>query len=108
MKPASGSACGSARLWRLSLAPATPPLDLPGHWFYDWGGAQRWLRSDVPPDRVFAAAARVGGHAALFRGEPGGGVFQPLPPQLRALQANLKRAFDPEGLLNPGRLYEDL
>jgi glycolate oxidase FAD binding subunit len=98
-----------ARLWRLSLAPATPPLDLPGHWFYDWGGAQRWLRSDAPADAVFSAAARVGGHAALFRGESEDGrVFQPLPPQLHALQAKLKRAFDPHGILNFGRLYEDL
>jgi glycolate oxidase FAD binding subunit len=98
-----------ANLWRLSLAPATPELALPGHWFYDWGGAQRWLRSDAPAEAVFREAARVGGHATLFRGEPEDGrVFQPLPPSLKALHVNLKRAFDPQGLFNPGRLYEDL
>lgn len=96
-------------LWRLSLAPATAELDLPGHWFYDWGGAQRWLRSDASAQTVFDAAGRVGAHAALFRGDSGDGdVFQPLPPNLKALQLKLKRAFDPRGLFNPGRLYEDL
>ena len=95
-------------LWRLSVAPATPKLDLPGHWFYDWGGALRWLRSDAPAESVFREAERVGGHATLFRGRSGdGAVFQPLPPVLKALHRNLKRAFDPDGLLNPGRLYED-
>ncbi|CAL1241372.1 glycolate oxidase subunit GlcE [Candidatus Methylocalor cossyra] len=98
-----------ARLWRLSLPPATPPLvELPGHWFYDWGGALRWLRSDAPGELVFEAARRVGGHATLFRGPcPDGRVFQPLPPALEALHRRLKRAFDPKGLFNPGRLYED-
>jgi glycolate oxidase FAD binding subunit len=97
------------RLWRLSLAPATPELDLPGHWFHDWGGAQRWLRSDALGEAVFREAARVGGHAALFRGtSEDGRVFQPLPTALEALHRKLKRTFDPKGLFNPGRLYEDL
>lgn len=95
-------------LWRLSVAPATPPLDLPGQWLYDWGGALRWLRSDAPAATVFEAAAQVGGHASLFRGQAEDGrVFQPLPSGLKALHLNLKRTFDPHGLLNPGRLYEE-
>ncbi|HAN64176.1 MAG TPA: 2-hydroxy-acid oxidase, partial [Rhizobiales bacterium] len=32
-------------------------------------------------------------------------VFQPLDPPLMALTAELKRAFDPVGILNPGRMY---
>jgi glycolate dehydrogenase FAD-binding subunit len=32
-------------------------------------------------------------------------VFQPLDPPLAALTARVKRAFDPEGILNPGRMY---
>jgi glycolate oxidase FAD binding subunit len=97
-----------SRLWRLSLAPAAAPLDVQGHWFYDWGGALRWLRSDAPPAEVFEAAARAGGHATLFRGAAGGEpVFQPLPPPLLALHRKLKAAFDPEGIFNPGRLYEE-
>ncbi|HYE37860.1 glycolate oxidase subunit GlcE [Methylocaldum sp.] len=101
--------CSGGNLWRISLAPATPVLDLPGVWFYDWGGALRWLKTDAPSETVFRAAQSAGGHAALFRGQGGDGpVFQPLPSGLKSLHANLKRAFDPKGLFNPGRLYEDL
>jgi FAD linked oxidases, C-terminal domain. len=32
-------------------------------------------------------------------------VFQPLDSPLMALTAKLKRAFDPVGILNPGRMY---
>ncbi|MCJ7597844.1 MAG: 2-hydroxy-acid oxidase, partial [Methyloceanibacter sp.] len=32
-------------------------------------------------------------------------VFQPLEPSLMALTARLKAAFDPAGILNPGRMY---
>jgi len=100
---------GEADLWRLALAPASPGPDLPGAWLLDWGGAQRWLRTSVPAGDVFAAAARVRGHATLFRSRgPRDRVFQPLPPQLARLHRALKRAFDPHGLFNPGRLYEDL
>ncbi len=96
-------------LWRISLAPATPVLDVPGDWFYDWGGALRWLKTDAPAEAVFRAAEAAGGHAALFRGDSGDGqMFQPLNERLKSLHANLKRAFDPKGLFNPGRLYEDL
>ena len=32
-------------------------------------------------------------------------VFEPQPPALMDLQRRLKAAFDPEGILNPGRMY---
>lgn len=96
-------------LWRWSVAPATPPLAGPGDWIYDWGGAQRWLKSDRPAAQVFALAGTAGGHATRFRGQAGEEcVFQPLPPGLLDLHRKLKRAFDPHGLLNPGRLHEAL
>lgn len=96
-------------LWRISLAPATPALPLEGHWFYDWAGAQRWLLSEESAPRVFEAAAEVGGHATLFRGkDPTGEVFQPLSDKHMAVHQDLKRAFDPAGILNIGRLYPDL
>jgi len=40
---------GDAPLWRVSLPPATPAFDLSGEGLLDWDGAQRWLRSPVPP-----------------------------------------------------------
>lgn len=99
---------GDTPLWRLSVPPAAPLLDLPGRWLIDWGGAQRWLRTDLPAAAMQDAAREAGGHASGFRGgERRGEVFQPLPPALAALHRRLKAAFDPAGILNPGRLYAD-
>lgn len=98
-----------APLWRLSVPPATPPLELEGQWFVDWGGSQRWLKTDQDMDMVRRVAAAAGGHATLFRGgERSSEVFHPLAPANKVLHQNLKRAFDPQGILNPGRLYSDL
>jgi glycolate oxidase FAD binding subunit len=100
---------GDAPLWRLSLPPATPPLDLPGAWLIDWGGAQRWLRSDAPDDAIRRAAAAAGGHATLFRGgDRRGEVFAPLPDAVQRWHRNLKQAFDPAGILNRGKMYSDI
>lgn len=97
-----------APLWRLSLPAATHPLDLPGDWLLDWGGAQRWLKTPATATEVRAAAARAGGHATLFRGgDRQGEIFHPLSPALAAVQRRLKVAFDPQGILNPGRMYHD-
>lgn len=100
---------GDTPLWRLSVAPASPLLQLDGRWLIDWGGAQRWLRSDLPAGAIRTAAASVGGHAILFRGgDRGAGVFQPLTPALLALHKRIKHSFDPAGILNPGRMYSGL
>ncbi len=100
---------GDAPLWRLSLPSKTAPLALPGAPLIEWGGALRWLRSEAPAATLREAAARAGGHAALFRGgDRTAGAFQPLPAPLMAIHRNLKRTFDPQGLFNPGRLYPDL
>jgi len=96
-------------LWRLSVPPTTPPMDLPGQWFLEWGGAQRWLRSDAPAETIRQVAGAVAGHATLFRGgDRQGQVFHPLPPALLNLHRRLKQSFDPAGIFNPGRLYPEL
>lgn len=95
-------------LWRLSLPPAAPPLAIVGRWLYEWGGAQRWLKTALPPKLIRETAARHGGHAQLFRGgEREGAVFHPLPPALLELHKNLKQVFDPRGILNAQRMYRD-
>lgn len=100
---------GEGPLWRLSLPPAAPLTELAGTRLIDWGGAQRWLRSDTPAAVIRTAAAERGGHAALFRGgDRSGEVFAPLSPALLSIHRNLKRALDPHGLFNPGRMYGDL
>ncbi len=100
---------GARPLWRLSLPATAPVLGLPGAHLFEWGGAQRWLRSDAPAETVRTAAVRVGGTATLFRGgDRMAGVFHPLAPANAALQRRLKEAFDPGRIFNPGRLYPDL
>ncbi|MBE7420263.1 MAG: glycolate oxidase subunit GlcE [Ideonella sp.] len=97
-----------ATLWRLSVAPAAPPLDVAGEQLIEWGGGQRWVvnRADAATMRALAAAA--GGHATAFRGARSGGVFTPLTPPLARIHRELKARFDPDGLFNPGRLFPDL
>ena len=96
---------GEQPLWRLSVPPATPPLQLEGHTLLDWGGAQRWLTSDLPASTIRAAATAAGGHATCFRAADRDDVFQPLPADMLALQQRLKASFDPAGILNPGHMY---
>ena len=96
-------------LWRLSVPATAAPLDLAGPQLIEWGGAQRWLRTTAPAAKVRAIAAAAGGHATLFRGgDKTNGVFQPLAPAVSAIHRNLKTAFDPAGVFNPGRMYPDL
>ena len=100
---------GDAPLWRLALPTAAPPPGLPGETLIEWGGAQRWLRSRAQAATVRAAADKAGGHATLFRAaERPAGAFTPLAPVLARIHRELKAAFDPAGIFNPGRLYPDL
>jgi len=95
-----------APLWRVSVPPASGWRigEALGHEvLYDWGGGLVWALSE-DAGAVRAAARAAGGHATLYRGEAGGAAFEPLEGPLAALTARVKAAFDPQGLLNPGRL----
>lgn len=111
-----GFFAGDAPLWRLSLPPATA-ADVSdalgvGTLLVEWGGALRWLRGELPVADVREIAGAAGGHATLFRvgtgDRPADGVLTPLAPVPLRLHRNLKVAFDPIGILNPGRLYPDV
>jgi len=98
-----------ATLWRLSVPATTSPLRLSGEQLIEWGGAQRWLCTSMAASAVREAAAAAGGHATLFRTQDkSAGVFTPLQPPLDRIHRQLKAAFDPEGVFNPGRLYPGL
>ncbi|MDN7846949.1 glycolate oxidase subunit GlcE [Burkholderia multivorans] len=94
-------------LWRLSLPPTAPIVELPGTCLLDWGGAQRWLKSDVSPTEVRALARQLGGHATSFSALAIDEPFHPLPPQLMHYHRTLKQQLDPHSIFNPGRLFAD-
>jgi glycolate oxidase FAD binding subunit len=97
-------------LWRISLASdiETFTADEDSNFLYEWGGALRWLKSETPAAIIQQAAADVDGHAILFRHSEQQTYFQPLSPGLLRIHKNLKQAFDPENILNPGKLYPEL
>jgi glycolate oxidase FAD binding subunit len=112
---------GSKRpLWRISTIPSRAAklvaiiartLDI--RVAYDWSGGLIWLEAPATTDagtvEIRRAIAEYGGHATLIRAERATrasvDVFQQLDPPLAALTTRLKSAFDPAGILNPGRMY---
>jgi glycolate oxidase FAD binding subunit len=110
-------------LWRISTKPTTAPKlvaaikrYMPAEAFYDWAGGLIWLEvpatADAGTAEIRRAAAIHGGHATLIRAEPAVRasveVFQPLNPAVERLTRDLKAAFDPAGILNPGRMYANV
>ena len=96
---------GDKPLWRLSLPLNVPPLNLSGETLFEWSGGLRWLRSHLPAEVIRDAVEQVGGHATLFRGgDRNSAIFHPLPEALERLHHRVKDAFDPQRILNPGRM----
>ena len=108
-----------ACLWRISVPPSAgaqiaAALAMGDDWLMDWGGGLLWIaRAETSIDdaaKVRAALADSGGHATLVRAPETLrreiDVFaREAPP---ALLQRVKQAFDPHGILNPGRMYREL
>lgn len=100
-------------LWKIHVAPsaclavvaALRPLG--GQWLFDWAGGLIWLALDGHADIVRAAADAAGGHAALVRAPAAIRAtipaFHPQPAGVAALEARVRRAFDPAGIFETGR-----
>ncbi|MCX4187251.1 glycolate oxidase subunit GlcE [Methylophaga sp. OBS4] len=98
---------GDSPLWRLSLPPATPQLNLTGKQMIDWSGGLRWIKTMESAERMFKLAQQQGGHAQLFRGgDPLQERSQPLTPAMLTIHQRLKASFDPHDIFNPGRLFK--
>ncbi len=112
-----------APLWRISTAPTSGPkvvsaitAYMEARAFYDWSGGLVWVEVLATTDAGAADIRRViathGGHATLIRAEPqvrsAVEVFQPLEAGLQKLTRKIKAAFDPAGILNPGRMYANI
>ncbi|MGQ0677416.1 MAG: glycolate oxidase subunit GlcE [Rhodospirillales bacterium] len=107
-------------VWRISVPPqsgaavaAAIARALDAAWFMDWGGGLLWI--SAPKDALDAGALVVRGavgetgHATLYRApadlRASVPVFQPQAPALAALTSRVKDSFDPQRILNPGRMY---
>ncbi|MEO7742443.1 MAG: glycolate oxidase subunit GlcE [Usitatibacter sp.] len=94
-------------LWRLSVPQTAATFELPSVQLIEWGGGLRWVSTDLDADAIRSTVEKVGGHATLFRGgDKAAGVFHPLQPAILKIHRRLKLAFDPAGVLNPGRMYD--
>jgi glycolate oxidase FAD binding subunit len=101
----------SPAVWRISVPPTEAPAVLeqlrPLRYLLDWGGGLIWAGFDVV-DAPRVRAAFGAGHATLIKApvadRAASPVFQPQPAVVAAAAARLKAAFDPRGVLNPGRM----
>src|SRR5215218_465890 len=107
-------------VWRVSTAPTKGPelaaqvsRALDAVLYYDWCGGLLWIATDASGDAgaatIRAATRQHGGHATLVRApaevRAAVDVFEPLSAPMMQLTAGIKTAFDPAGILNPGRMY---
>jgi len=101
----------SSVVWRISVPPGDAPAVLgqlrPQRYLLDWGGGLIWAGFDVL-DAAGVRSAFDAGHATLIKAPVADravtAVFQPQAPVAAAVGTRLKAAFDPRGILNPGRM----
>ena len=111
---------GGYDIWRISTAPTQGPAigaalarRASAELLYDWAGGLVWAALPASDDGhaplVRATVAAAGGHATLIRApaavRAAVEVFAPEPPSLAALTARIRKSFDPQGVLNPGRMW---
>jgi glycolate oxidase FAD binding subunit len=117
---AAKGASGTRDLWRISTAPThgaelgrTLIEEADAELFYDWAGGLVWVALPASDDAraplVRASVAAAGGHATLIRApvavRAAVAVFSPEAPPLAALTARVRQSFDPQGVLNAGRIW---
>jgi len=86
-------------LWRCVVPPGSPePLD---GCLWEWGGGLRWWRTELEPKAVRKAASVWGGSALPFDRRFAAARLGAVSPAQGDYQRRIRRAFDPQGILNP-------
>jgi glycolate oxidase FAD binding subunit len=107
-----------AAIWRVSVRPSAGPSvaaaaeAIGAAWFMDWGGGLVWISApatEAAHQAVCAAARAAKGTWLLFRAphalRAAVEVVPPEPAPLARITRDVKAAFDPRGILNPGRMF---
>jgi glycolate oxidase FAD binding subunit len=117
---AANGPAGTRDLWRISTEPMhgadvgrTLVEQANAELLYDWAGGLVWAALPAADDAraplVRAAVAAAGGHATLIRApaavRAAVDVFTPEPAALAALTKRVRESFDPQGVLNAGRMW---
>ena len=111
---------GGYDVWRISTAP-TRGIEIGraladgagAEVLYDWAGGLIWAAlprsDDANAPLVHSTVAAAGGHATLIRAPAAvrakADVFMPEPAPLAALTQRIRKGFDPQGVLNAGRMW---
>lgn len=94
------------KVWRFSVRSNAKAFELDGDSLINWGGTERWYTSDRSLEEMVSIAQAAGGQVSLYRGgDRSAEVMHPQAKPLQALQQRIKHSIDPNGLLNPGRVY---
>jgi glycolate dehydrogenase FAD-binding subunit len=111
---------GARYVWRISTAPSRGPEvarkladEADAEVMYDWAGGLIWAAlpptGDANAPLVRAGVAAAGGHATLIRApvpvRAAVDVFSPQPAPVAALTQRVRKSFDPQGVLNSGRMW---
>jgi glycolate oxidase FAD binding subunit len=117
---AANGAAGSRDLWRISTVPTHGSEigrklieQADAEILYDWAGGLIWAALPASEaahtPHVRTAVAAFGGHATLIRASASVRaaveVFTPEAPALAALTNRVRESFDPQGVLNAGRMW---
>ena len=96
-------------LWRISLPPNSGYEITKGEQVCEWNNALIWSRANKPANEMRALAKQHNGSACLFyKGGSKEDTFERPPETSLRLQKELKKAFDPKGILNPHRLHRNI
>jgi glycolate oxidase FAD binding subunit len=116
---AAGRQRAGRPVWRVSTAPdrgariGAVAEQRGAEVLYDWAGGLVWIglpeSDDAGASWLRRALAQTGGHATLVRAPAAiravVDVFEPQGAALAALTKRVKESFDPNAVLNRGRMY---